>query len=122
MLSAAHVPTFAQAQAAQAHKVNYHMLGIESSAHHLQAVVFDEFNHPVSNKAAPQEDHEDSDSGLERFRHTCFHLFSLLHALCIQHLRTDWDLNNLRPHLPSELAPPVVSVPTTWHYSIQLAA
>lgn len=57
--------------------------------------------------ACIQEDHEDSDSGLERFRHTCFHLFSLLHALCIQHLRTDWDLNNLRPHLPSELAPPV---------------
>ena len=75
----------------------------------LQAVVFDEYNHQgIAGEIRSPQAVKKEVQATERFRRTCFHLFSLLHALCVQHLRTDWDLQNLRPHLPSDPAPPVV--------------
>ena len=34
----------------------------------------------------------------EHFRYNMVHAMSLMHALCLQHLRCDWDLNNLSKH------------------------
>ena len=91
---------------------------LHKSAFHLQAVVFDEFNRPALAKGATTKEMEQEAKAAERFRLTCFHIFSLLHALAIQHLRTDWDLNNLRTHFPTEPAPPLVSLyPTPAAYA-----
>ena len=37
------------------------------------------------------------------------HTVSLLHAVCLQHLRGDWDLGNLCSHDPDGAPPPTVS-------------
>lgn len=42
----------------------------------------------------------------EGFKTQLLHKFSLLHALCLQHLRVDWKLSNLAPHLPDQEPPP----------------
>lgn len=39
------------------------------------------------------------------------HTVSLLHAVCLQHLRGDWDLSNLCSHDPDGAPPPTVSRP-----------
>ena len=41
-----------------------------------------------------------------RFKAQLTHLVSLLHALCVMHLRTDWDLTNIQPHSTAR-GPPV---------------
>ena len=41
------------------------------------------------------------------FRATLLHLMSLMHGLAIQHLRGDWDLQNLQPTHATDLPPPV---------------
>ncbi|KAK9789401.1 hypothetical protein WJX73_006004 [Symbiochloris irregularis] len=69
----------------------------------VQVVVFDQY--PVTIEGKEEAASKGGLEAKDRFRRNCFHLFSLLHALCIQHLRTDWDLHNLRPHLPSDPAP-----------------
>ncbi|KAI7843871.1 hypothetical protein COHA_002419 [Chlorella ohadii] len=38
------------------------------------------------------------DAAGSRFRHDCVHLFSLLHGLAMQFLRSDWHLENLSEH------------------------
>lgn len=38
------------------------------------------------------------------------HLASLMHALALQHLRGDWDLNNIIPHNSAAGPPPLVCV------------
>jgi len=42
----------------------------------------------------------------EAFKNLLLHKFSLLHALCLQHLRVDWMLSNLHPHTPGDDPPP----------------
>jgi len=42
----------------------------------------------------------------EAFKTAVLHKFSLLHALALQHLRVDWKLSNLAPHLPTTEPPP----------------
>ena len=42
----------------------------------------------------------------EGFKTQLLHKFSLLHALCLQHLRVDWRLSNLAPHVPDQEPPP----------------
>lgn len=42
----------------------------------------------------------------EGFKAMLVHKFSLLHALCLQHLRQDWKLSNLAPHTPEQEPPP----------------
>lgn len=42
----------------------------------------------------------------EAFKTMLLHKFSLLHALCLQHLRVDWMLSNLYPHEPGCDPPP----------------
>jgi predicted membrane chloride channel (bestrophin family) len=42
----------------------------------------------------------------EGFKAMLLHKFSLLHALCLQHLRQDWKLSNLAPHTPEQEPPP----------------
>jgi predicted membrane chloride channel (bestrophin family) len=42
----------------------------------------------------------------EGFKAMLVHKFSLLHALCLQHLRQDWKLSNLVPHTPEQEPPP----------------
>ena len=70
--------------------------------------MFDEYNHLTQMGIGDKMTAEQEEKATQRFRQNCLHLFSLLHALCIQHLRTDWDLTNLRPHLPTDPAPPLV--------------
>ena len=45
-----------------------------------------------------------------RFRAQLTHLFSLVHAMAVQHLRTDWDLCNIQPHSTACGAPPQVKL------------
>jgi len=42
----------------------------------------------------------------EGFKAMLLHKYSLLHALCLQHLRQDWKLSNLVPHTPEQEPPP----------------
>ena len=46
----------------------------------------------------------------EEYQETLLHLFSLLHAVALQHLRGDWDLNNLHAMQSTDSPPPVVSL------------
>lgn len=47
------------------------------------------------------------------------HTVSLLHAVCLQHLRGDWDLGNLCAHEPDGAPPPMVS--SMRHFDATLA-
>ncbi len=57
----------------------------------------------------------------EQFRYNMVHAMSLMHALCLQHLRCDWDLDNLCKHDEDKL-PAWDSASTAgftirfWHY------
>ena len=42
------------------------------------------------------------------FTETTVHLSSLLHAVALQHLRSDWDLSNLTTYHSIDPAPPLV--------------
>lgn len=42
----------------------------------------------------------------EGFKAMLLHKYSILHALCLQHLRQDWKLSNLVPHTPEQEPPP----------------
>ncbi|CAD7699638.1 unnamed protein product [Ostreobium quekettii] len=42
-----------------------------------------------------------------RFGDTFVHLMSLLHAVAVQNLRKDWELDNLRPHDQGQPEPPM---------------
>ena len=46
--------------------------------------------------------------GAGRFRAQLTHLYSLVHAMAVQHLRTDWDLFNIQPHSTARGPPPQV--------------
>ena len=67
------------------------------------------------------EDEAEFEHSAERFRHDMVHAFSLMNALCFQHLRCDWDLDNLSTHdenyLPSwdSLATPNFKI-SAWRY------
>lgn len=87
------------------------------------ALSFDK--HPAEAGKAPPSDDEDAQrklrSGEEEFRNDLTHAISLMHALCLQHLRCDWDLANLSHHdentLPAwdSASTPGFKVPL-WHY------
>lgn len=60
----------------------------------LKAISFDWGTLP---KDCSRKDAEES----KRFCETFCHFVSLLHALALQNLRRDWDLDNLEPHKSS---------------------
>lgn len=45
----------------------------------------------------------------QMFAQTIVHLTSLLHAVALQHLRGDWQLDNLVPYHVLDAPPPLVS-------------
>ena len=47
----------------------------------------------------------------QNFAQTLVHLTSLLHAVALQHLRTDWELANLVAYRTEDPPPPMVSLP-----------
>ncbi len=48
------------------------------------------------------------------FAQTLVHLTSLLHAVALQHLRSDWELANLTPYTVTDPPPPMVSYPVQY--------
>ena len=47
------------------------------------------------------------------FAQTLVHLTSLLHAVALQHLRSDWELANLTPYCDKDPPPPLVQLPSS---------
>ncbi|KAK9805550.1 hypothetical protein WJX72_004682 [[Myrmecia] bisecta] len=66
-----------------------------------QAVVFDSVHEcrPGASEAAKRAS--------QRFADSVVHLCSLMHALALQHLRGDWDMNNLKAHRSADDPPPL---------------
>lgn len=46
----------------------------------------------------------------QQFAQTLVHLTSLLHAVALQHLRSDWELSNLIPYRIEDPPPPLVQL------------
>ena len=46
----------------------------------------------------------------QTFAQTLVHLTSLLHAVALQHLRSDWELSNLTPYRIEDPPPPLVQL------------
>lgn len=69
---------------------------LHADAHGVQAVVYHSGREEANAERAIE------------FRETLRHTMSLMHGLALQHLRGDWNLDNLQPYHPTDPPPPVV--------------
>ena len=55
----------------------------------------------------------------QTFAHSLVHLTSLMHAVALQHLRSDWELANLTPYRAESPPPPLVQLSLSTNASYQ---
>ena len=55
----------------------------------------------------------------QTFAQTLVHLTSLMHAIALQHLRSDWELANLTPYRAESPPPPLVQLSLSNNASYQ---